>query len=110
MTAEEARQLTKAALINTTYLQNIDKSIVKAAKDGKYKATGFFVKSDGYYQSITKDEVEAIEKHYRHIGYDVYSPMSSNGKYEKIILDWSDEGIPMEDMERKEEILQNNVD
>jgi hypothetical protein len=102
MTAEEARQLTKAALINTTVLQNLDKAIAKAAKDGKYSVNANITGSDGYTKYLSCDEMLAIQKHYKRLGFETESQMDYHGTYSSISISWLNE------IEMNTEVLASN--
>lgn len=91
MTAKEARQLTKAALVNTPIMQNLDKDIAKAAKQGNYSVKSFFTSSDGCLKSLTEVERDAMCEHYSSLGFDVAARPNASGKYEWMIIDWSKE-------------------
>lgn len=71
MTAEEARSITKAALVNYTLLAKIDKEIEKAAKDGKYQITYKFVDSYGYTKPASKVEYTTLCDRYEKVGFKV---------------------------------------
>ena len=91
MTAEEARQLTKAALINTAVLQELDKAIAKAAKDGKYSVNAGIRGSDGYTKYLSCDEMLAIQKHYKRLGFETESQVDHHGTYSSISISWLNE-------------------
>lgn len=71
MTAEEARSITEAALVNYTILVRIDKEIEKAARDGKYEVTYKFVDSYGYGKPVSKAEYATLCNRYEKVGFKV---------------------------------------
>lgn len=71
MTAEEARSITKAALVNYALLAKIDKEIEKAARDGKYEVKYSFVDSYGYGRPISKEEYTTLCDRYEKVGFRV---------------------------------------
>jgi hypothetical protein len=71
MTAEEARNITKAALVNYALLAKIDKEIEKAARDGKYQVTYNFTDSYGYKKGISKEEYTTLCDRYEKVGFKV---------------------------------------
>ena len=87
MTAEEARSITKAALVNFTTITKIDKEIEKAAKDGKYEAKYFFIDSYGYGKKISRVEYNALCDRYERVGFCVHRGVVTN-ENEKIELSW----------------------
>ena len=91
MTAKEARQLTKAALLNTPIMQNLDKGIAKAAKEGKFSVELDFIGSDGYRKWLTEVERDAMVGHYSALGFMAISKPLENGRYYNILIDWSGE-------------------
>ena len=71
MTAEEARAITKAALVNYAILADIDRQIEKAAKEGKYQLTFYFMDSYGYRKTMSKEEYTALCDRYEKVGFNV---------------------------------------
>ena len=67
MTAEEARTITKAALVNYALLAKIDKEIEKAAREGKYQLTYNFMNSHG----LSKEEYTSLCDRYEKVGFNV---------------------------------------
>lgn len=96
MTADEARQLTKAALVNINVMQQIDKQIAKQAKDGKYKAEVQFYDSSGYSKRLTEIEYNALVESYRKAGFRVENDETPKSEYLKMTVSWYDEGTPAE--------------
>ena len=71
MTAEEARSITKAALVNYALLAKIDKEIEKAASEGKYQLTYNFQDSYGYKKPISKEKYTTLCDRYEKVGFNV---------------------------------------
>lgn len=71
MTAEEARSITKAALVNYALVAKIDKEIEKAAEKGKYQLTYNFTDSYGYKRTISREEYTTLCDRYEKVGFKV---------------------------------------
>ena len=109
MTAEEARCLTRAALVNYVILAKMDADIQRAAKEGKYKGTFQFKKSDGYSTSITAQEYAALCDHYESVGFDVErKPGYTN--YNSVVISWEELPDAKPLTEKTGGMLSNNVD
>ena len=90
MTAEEARSITKAALVNYALLAKIDKEIEKAARDGKYQVAYYFTDSYGYKRTISKEEYTTLCDRYEKVGFKVTRGVIQE-ENPSLLLSWYDD-------------------
>lgn len=109
MTAEEARTITKAALVNYALLAKIDKEIEKAARDGKYELNYQFLDSYGYFKNISKMEYITLCDRYEKVGFKVDRELNKE-LYGAISLSWFGDDESVNYTSNIEEKHENYVD